>query len=62
MSKNTASVWRWPLILGIATFVGLLDALLIDNGVARVIAWLLLAVPVSLGVRIALGGLKASGK
>ena len=38
-------VWGMPLLLALLTLFGLLDALLIDNTVARVIAWLALAVP-----------------
>ena len=41
----TPSVWRWPLLIGVASLVGLVSALLGD-GVWDLLSWLTLALPV----------------
>lgn len=42
----TLRVWAWPLALGLVSVIGLVAALLAD-GVADVVSWLALAVPVA---------------
>ncbi len=62
MSSPTASIWRWPALLTALTWFGLLDALLIDHIAARIVAWLLLAVPALLGTWITARGFGADDK
>ena len=40
-------VWKWPTVIAIVTFVGLVAGLLSDDGVCDVLAWAGLAVPVA---------------
>jgi hypothetical protein len=46
-------VWKWPLILGVATACGLLSAL-IGDGVWDGLSWLALGAPVAVGVLLSL--------
>lgn len=39
--------WKWPIVLGVVTVLGLLAALIGDGGRWRALSWLLLAVPLS---------------
>jgi len=49
------SMWRWPVVIGAVSLVGLLSALLGD-GWADALSWALLAVPVVLSLRGLFGG------
>ncbi|GGI55178.1 hypothetical protein [Oxalicibacterium solurbis] len=49
-ASRPISIWRWPLILGIASAVGLLSALIGDD-VYDVLSWCLLALPLIMIVR-----------
>jgi hypothetical protein len=42
-------VWRWPLLIGVSSLVGLVAGLLGEGGVWWWICWLTLSVPVALG-------------
>lgn len=44
------SIWRWPLILGVASAVGLISALIGDDAY-DVLSWCLLALPLIMIVR-----------
>ncbi len=46
-------VWKWPVILGIATACGLLSAL-IGDGAWDGLSWFALGVPVAAGVLLSL--------
>ena len=48
--SRPVNIWRWPLILGIASAVGLLSALIGDD-VYDVLSWCLLALPLIMIVR-----------
>ncbi|WP_414694199.1 hypothetical protein [Oxalicibacterium sp.] len=43
-SGKRASMWRWPIVLGIASGVGLVSALIGDDGYDA-LSWCLLALP-----------------
>jgi hypothetical protein len=62
MSTLMKSVWRWPLMFAALTWIGLLDALLVDNMVARIFAWLVLAVPAVFGTKVAAGAPRRMAK
>ncbi|MFW6088218.1 MAG: hypothetical protein ACODAB_00605 [Gemmatimonadota bacterium] len=47
--RSSAQIWTAPVVIGILSLVGLLAALLGD-GVADVLSWLALAVPVGVSV------------
>jgi hypothetical protein len=47
--KTRWQVFRWPTVLGALTLVGLLSALM-GEGLWDSLAWLLLAIPVGVGV------------
>jgi hypothetical protein len=51
-----SALWRMPALLAAMILAGLLDALLIDNSVSRVIAWALLAAPIIVAGIVALRG------
>jgi hypothetical protein len=57
---RTAHVWRWPIVIGVVSAVGLFSALAGD-GWADTLSWLLLAVPVACALRGAFGG-RGSGR
>ncbi|MFM9922113.1 hypothetical protein VLK31_03915 [Variovorax sp. H27-G14] len=40
-------MWRWPIVLGLLTVVGLISALFSDGGVGDMLAWLTLGIPVA---------------
>jgi hypothetical protein len=42
-------LWRWPLVLGLLTLVGLVSGL-VSDGVGDAIAWIGLGVPVWAGL------------
>ena len=48
------NVWKWPMVIGIVTAVGLVAGLLSDEGVGDVLAWIGLAVPVGTAVTFTL--------
>ncbi|MGJ7529421.1 hypothetical protein [Variovorax sp. GB1P17] len=39
-------MWRWPIVLGLLTTVGLISALFSDGGLGDIFAWFALGVPV----------------
>jgi hypothetical protein len=39
-------IWRWPLVIGLASALGLAAAL-VSDGVGDLLSWLLLAMPVA---------------
>ena len=50
--KGARTLWQifmWPTVLGVMTIVGLVSALVAD-GVWDALSWLMLAIPVGLGV------------
>lgn len=47
-SERRIHVWRAPVVLGVATAVGLVAALLSDGGLGDVLSWLALAAPVAI--------------
>lgn len=53
MSRSTGrslrQIFLWPMVLGAMTVIGLISALLAD-GVWDVLSWLMLLVPVALGI------------
>lgn len=53
------SMWRWPVVIGVVSLVGLLSALMGD-GWLDALSWVLLAVPVVLSVRGLFGRRKGS--
>lgn len=57
---DATSVWRMPLVLAALILLGLFDALLIDNAIARLIAWVLLIVPLGVGFYCFVRGLRPS--
>lgn len=46
MNRGGWSTWRWPIVIGLATFVGLLVALLVGGLIGSAAGWIGLAVPV----------------
>ncbi len=54
-SKKELALWRMPIILAALILFGLLDALLIDNEAARILAWVVLAVPLVAAARSLFG-------
>ena len=40
-----SAVWRWPLVLAVATLLGLLSALLGEGGMWWVLSWVALSLP-----------------
>lgn len=46
-AKSNAAIFRWPLLIAVLTAVGLLAALVGDDG-WDALSWALLAVPVAL--------------
>ena len=44
--QPAAAIWRWPIVLGVATAVGLLSALLGD-AVWDALSWVVLGAPVA---------------
>lgn len=51
-------VWLWPLLIGIASAIGLFSALLGD-GMWDALSWATLAIPVAVVLGVARRGLKA---
>lgn len=49
-ASRPVNIWRWPLILGVASAVGLLSALIGDDAY-DVLSWCLLALPLIMIVR-----------
>ncbi|HWU84511.1 MAG TPA: hypothetical protein VN028_04170 [Rhodocyclaceae bacterium] len=47
--RSLGQVFRWPLVLGLLTCVGLISALVAD-GIWDGLSWLLLLVPVAIGI------------
>jgi hypothetical protein len=45
MTRGGWATWRWPLAIGLVTFVGLLAALLIDGRIGVVAGWIGLGCP-----------------
>ena len=46
-------LWRWPVVLGVATAFGLVSAL-VGDGVWDALSWLALGAPVAVGVLLSL--------
>jgi len=42
---RSASLWRWPVVLGVVTLFGLIAALLGEGGVWWALSWVALATP-----------------
>ena len=42
-----SAIWRWPLLLGLLTVVGLVSALLGEGGVWWGLSWIALAIPLA---------------
>lgn len=49
-ASRPVSIWRWPTILGVASAVGLLSALIGDDAY-DVLSWCLLALPLAVILR-----------
>lgn len=47
------AIWRWPVLLGVLTSIGLISALFSDGGAGDLLAAFCLAVPVAVGVYFA---------
>ncbi len=46
MTRNSATmIWRWPLVFGFLTCLGLTSALLGEGGVWWGLSWIALAIP-----------------
>lgn len=48
--NNTMAVWRWPLVLGVLSAIGLVAALFSDGGWGDTLANVCLAIPVAVGL------------
>lgn len=48
-ARSLSQVFRWPLVLGLLTCVGLISALVAD-GIWDGLSWLLLLIPVAIGI------------
>lgn len=48
--RKEINIWRWPLLLGVASAIGLVSAL-IGDGAYDVLSWCLLALPLAAIVR-----------
>ncbi|HWT70910.1 MAG TPA: hypothetical protein VN361_01855 [Oxalicibacterium sp.] len=48
--RNDIRIWRWPLILGVASLAGLISALVGDDAY-DILSWCLLALPLIAIVR-----------
>ncbi|MEI9994185.1 MAG: hypothetical protein WDM91_06300 [Rhizomicrobium sp.] len=57
---KAAVLWRMPLLLAGLTLFGLLDALLVDNNLARILAWAALAAPLGATIRCLHGAFQAA--
>ena len=44
---STTAIWRWPLLLGVLTSIGLVSALFSDGGFGDMLAAICLVVPVA---------------
>lgn len=44
------AVWRWPLVLGVLSAIGLVAALFSDDGWGDTLANVCLAIPVAVGL------------
>lgn len=44
-SRPSASVWPWPIALGLLTIFGLLSALLGQHGIWLALSWAALSIP-----------------
>lgn len=49
-SLSAAQIWRWPIILGILTTIGLISALFSDGGFGDMLAAVCLSMPVAVGI------------
>lgn len=50
--KGPRSLWqvfKWPVVLGVMTLIGLISALVAD-GVWDLVSWTMLLIPVALGI------------
>ena len=43
-------MWRWPIVLGVLTAIGLVSALFSDGGPGDALAWVTLGIPVAAGL------------
>lgn len=43
--RSPRRIWRWPVVLAMLTFFGLLAALLGQGGVWWMLSWIALAIP-----------------
>lgn len=48
-ARSVGQVFLWPMVLGAMTIIGLISALLAD-GVWDALSWIMLLVPVALGI------------
>lgn len=48
--NNTMAVWRWPLVLGVLSAIGLVTALFSDGSWGDTLANVCLAIPVAVGL------------
>jgi hypothetical protein len=47
--QTTLTIWRWPLVLGVLTTIGLVSALFSDGGPGDMLANACLAIPAVVG-------------
>ena len=47
--RSLGQVYLWPLVIGVASVLGLVSAL-VSDGIGDALSWALLAVPVAVGL------------